>query len=206
MATPDDCAENPRLDQPNAPGSPLAPACDPSASLIESLGSLVDDARQIAVDLGARPYRVFSVHVRWTGGEVGRGEAVRVQEREFLPTPYLDETSGVRGELRSGGLVERGTIRLRQISPRYTEDQVRGLCCCSLVGPDGLPDPAMEGWIEVRVDSRDGLTTRRRFVVTGQPYRNAERSIEWTASLLRQDQDSTRAGDPYAYTNTPEHP
>lgn len=182
---------NPRLQTSNSPGAPEHPACDPSATLVEQLGSVADDLRQLNTDFGLRPYRVFSVRVRWTGGEVGRGECVVISEREFLPTPRLDETGGVAGTPRSGGIAERGSVKLREISPRYTEDEVRGLLCCSLTLA-----PGVEGWVEVMMDARDGLSRRRRFVVSGIPFRNAGR-FEWTATLLRQDQDRSRSGVPY---------
>lgn len=187
MAGADDCPPfNPRPETPEIDPA-LGPVCDPGGSLVESLGKTVDDLRQIATDLGLRPYRVFSVLVRWTGGGVGRGEAVVVREQEFLPTPKLVDMAPVRGEVRTGGLVERGTVRLRQISPRYTEDEVRTL---THVGPLG---PGEQGWVEVRVDDRDGSTRRRRFVVVGVPFRDAG-AFEWRADLLRQDVDRDRAG------------
>lgn len=195
---------NPRVtNQPNTPGTKLHPIG--SCSLVESLGSVVDDVRQIATDLGVRPYRVFSIVCFWSGGEVGRGTPSVIHETEFLPTPKLMETSGVRGSPRSGGVAERGDATLRQVSPRYTEDQVRALCGTGAATdaqgqPIGVPPGAknIEIWIEVRVDSRDGDTQRRRFIVVGQPFRDAEK-FEWRVTLMRQDQDRSRAGIPYPY-------
>jgi len=183
---------NPRAQTSNSPGAPQHAACAPSRTLVEELGSVVDDLRQLNTDFGLRPYRVFSVRVRWTGGEVGRGECRTESVTEFLPTPRLDEP-GVQGAPRSAGLPERGQARLRELSPRYTEDQIRGLLCCSL----SLP-PGVEGWVEVMMDARDGLAQRRRFVVSGMPYRDAGR-FEWRATLIRQDQDRARGGEPYPY-------
>ena len=176
---------------------PLTPTDDnrehpnpaPAQSLTESLGGVVDDLRQLYTDFGLRPYRVFSVVYRWTGGVVGRGRALVISEQEFLPTPQLKETSGVRSETRTGGLVERGDVRLEEVSPRYTEDQIRVLF-------HSLPlPPGDQGFLEVRVDARDGATERRRFVVTGMPYRKAD-GFEWRANLLRQDMQRDRDGLP----------
>lgn len=174
---------NPRWQVPSTDPA-LHPSCSPGESLVESLGSVADDLRQIAVDLGARPYRVFSVVVRWSGGEIGRGTPTS-HEREFLPTPNLREPS-VNNEPRTGGLVERGSVRLSEISPRYTEDEVRSLFGCD-------EEPGVETFVEVRVDARDGSTERRRFVVSGMPYREATR-FQWVAKLLRQDTDRRRNG------------
>lgn len=190
---------NPRLtNQPNAPGTKLHPIGP--CSLVESLGSTVDSIRQIATDLGVRPYRVFSIVCSWSGGEIGRGQASVIHETEFLPTPKLVETSGVRGTPRSGGIAERGDATLRELSPRYTEDQIRALCGTgAAIDAKGNPlGKAVEVWLEVRVDARDGNTQRRRFVVSGQPFRNVD-DFEWRATLLRQDQDRSRAGLPYPY-------
>ena len=183
--------DNPRIDRPGAPGdtSGARPACRPSASLVESMGATVDSLRQLYTDMGLRPYRVFSVLVRWTGGAVGRGRPEVVREVEFLPTPRLREVSSVRTELRSGGRVERGTVWLEQISPRLTEDEVR-----RLVAPSGL-GAGEEAWIEVRIDERDGNTVRRRFVTSGVPERDAE-GFQWRVRLVRQDEGRSRSGEP----------
>jgi len=178
---------NPRWQVPSTDPA-LGPACDPAESLVESLGGVADDLRQIGVDLGMRPYRVFSVVVRWTGGEIGRGTPTSA-EREFLPTPKLAEPS-VNNEPKTGGLVERGSARLTAISPRYTEDEVRSLFGCD-------EEPGVETFVEVRVDARDGSTERRRFVVSGMPFREVDR-FQWVAKLLRQDTDRRRNGSvPY---------
>lgn len=174
---------NPRIFGPNDDPK-LFPPRDPSATLAEDLGAVVDDARAIASELGLRPYRIFSVRVVWSGGEVGRGTPSS-EEREFVPTPKIAEPS-VTGEPRTGGLVERGSARLTQVSPRYTEDEVRGLCGCDAT-------PGVEVFVEARIDARDGSTERRRFVVRGMPFRDAER-FEWRVNLIRQDSDRDREG------------
>lgn len=184
--------DNPR--SPDVPGEPgdrahTHPLARPSCSLVESLGDTVDSIRQLYTDFGLRPYRVHSVVYRWTGGSVGRGVPEVISDREILPTPYLRETSGVAGELRTAGLVERGIVRLEQISPRYTEDEVRGLFHVTPLPGD------QQGFIEVRIDARDGSTERRRFIVRGIPYRDAG-GFQWRAGLLRQDEDRTRSGAP----------
>lgn len=180
-----------RLFLPGQPGdgSGAHPDPDPCVSLVESLGETVDSLRQLYTDFGLRPYRVFSVVYEWSGGDVGRGLPRVISEQEMLPTPRVIETSGVSGELRSAGLVERGTVRLEQVSPRYTEDQVR-----LLFFQYPLP-PGKQGFIEMRIDSRDGSTERRRFIVRGIPFRDAQ-GFQWRVTLLRQDEDRTRSGLP----------
>lgn len=157
----------------------------PARSLVEALGPTVDMARQIAVDLGVRPYTVTSITVRWSGGAVGRGEARLVSEVEWLPTPELRSMDGVRGAIVPVGRVERGDARLRRVSPRYTEAELFAMCGCALV------DQALQVWIEVRVDERDGETRRRRFTVQGVPTR---RPFEWEVTLAKADEDRTPGG------------
>lgn len=190
--TPSGCSScGSRLFLPGQPGddSGARPLADPCLSLVESLGETVDSLRQLYTDFGLRPYRVHSVVYEWSGGDVGRGLPRVISDEELLPTPRVVDTSGVAGELRSAGLVERGSVRLEQISPRYTEDQVRVLFFA-------LPlPPGRQGFIEVRIDARDGSTERRRFIVRGIPFRDAD-GFQWRATLLRQDEDRTRSGLP----------
>jgi hypothetical protein len=174
---------NPRVLTPND-NPELFPPDDPSATFAEGMGAIVDDVRSLVSDMGLRPYRVFSVLVRWSGGEVGRGEPVSF-EREFVPTPKLIEPS-VTSEPRSGGLVERGLATLTEISPRYTEDELRDLFGCD-------ERPGVEIFVEVRVDARDGSTERRRFAVSGMPFRDAD-GFQWVARLIRQDGGRRRDG------------
>lgn len=180
-----------RVFLPGQPGdrSGAGPLSDPCFSLVESLGETVDSLRQLYTDFGLRPYRLFSVVYEWSGGDVGRGTPRVISDEELLPTPKVRETSGVAGEVRSGGLVERGSIRLEQVSPRYTEDQIRVLFHQLPLGP------SRQGFLEMRVDRRDGCTERRRFIVRGIPFRHAEGS-EWRVTLLRQDEDRLRNGTP----------
>ena len=163
---------------------------------MEDLGALADDLRQLYTDIGLRPYRVFSVVVAWSGGAVGRGTPAVVSEKELLPTPEVD-LRPVRSEMRTGGKVEEGEARLRQISPRYTEEDVE-----VLFHRHPLP-PGHEGFLEVRVDARDGETERRRFVVRGAPYRKAE-AFEWVVGISRQRQDRKPNGQLDERTALPE--
>ena len=160
----------------------LGPSPDPQTSLVESLGSVVDDIRQIATDIGARPYRVFSVRVGWSGGERGRGLPTIICEEEFLPTPFVKDWF-VRRELENVGSVERGIVELREVSPRYTEAQIMSLCPYPC-GPDA---DGNETFIEMRIDSRDGTQVKhRRFVVANAPFLDAER-FEWRVKLIPQE-------------------
>jgi hypothetical protein len=157
----------------------------------------VDALRQLATDLGQRPYRMFSVVYEWSGGAVGRGQPKTIFEQEFLPTPRLTINGLVdRGYIRASvkdtpqtaGSVERGVISVIDISPRYTEDQIRQLFRS---GAD--LKPGQETFIEIAMDSRDGLSERRRFTVDSVPTRHASK-FYWSVELVRQELDRDRLG------------
>lgn len=160
----------------------------PERSFVESCGELVDEMRQLYTDYGLRPYRVFAVVVRWTGGASGAGTAAVVGEAEFLPTPKLVDTRSVRTQAQSGGAINQGKVELLQLSPRYTEDEIRLLTFCGMSLPKGH-----DGFIEVRLDDRDGNAERRRFVAKAAPYRDAK-GLQWKVELSSQQGDRSRDG------------
>ena len=177
---------NPRPGMPpGPPGQHPNPA--PRASLVEDLGSVADDLRQLYTDFGLRPYRVFSVLQHWSGGRVGAGTVAVVREIEFLPTPLVDVLP-VKRRVTEGGFTEDGDTWLRQISPRLTEDEVQ-----NLVAPGGL-QPGDDPFIEVRMDARDGLSERRRYTVQGPPARDAG-GFEWKVRLVKANPDRGRQGE-----------
>jgi hypothetical protein len=186
---------NPRPIPPNL-DTGLGPHPAPERSLAEELGELVDDARQLNTDFGLRPYRVFSVLYEWSGGAVGKGRVQRVREQEFLPTPLVD-LRPVRSTPRNAGKVEEGQVTLREVSPRYTEDQIAGL-----LFQDGL-GVGQEGFVEVQYDRRGGLAKRRRFGVHGVPWHDAEK-FEWVVRMVRARPDRKRSGKPNERTDIPE--
>jgi len=154
-------------------------------SLVEDLGQVVDDIRQLATDLGARPYTVHVVRIAWSGGEVGRGEPSTALELQILPTPRL--TGVGEGAVRSqepGGAIERGDVRLTGVAPRYTEDEL---------GNYFGVEPGEECFFEVRIDQRDGEARRRRYVLARPPERRPEH-CDWVLVLRRHDGDRQRDG------------
>ena len=160
-------------------------------SLAADLGEVVDEARQTLTDLGMRPYRVFSVVERWSGGAIGRGQPKVIQSTELVPPPFVDFMPLAR-RYGSAGSVERGDIILRKISPRYTEDEL-----FALVRPVTTPGEA--AYIEIVQDGRFGalgaLPRRRRFVVSGTPWLDQAR-FEWLVKVRAQDNARTRRGAP----------
>lgn len=137
------------------------------------MARVVDESRQLVADMGMRPYRIFSVLEVWDGGEPGRGAMTR-EEVEWTPTPKLD-ISSLNREFRAAGSVERGTVRLRGVSPRMTEDEIMRRCGCD----------AREGARAI-IEARSTVSATRRFVVAGAPYLDAER-FEWVVPLRAQN-------------------
>ena len=186
-----DTSPNPRGPQPSTYDSDLGelPPGSASRSLVDSLGETVDELRQVRVDLGATPYTVHAVRVKWSGGEVGRGTPEVVADVPLLPTPELRAISSWERSLEAAGTVERGDSFLTGVSPRYTEDELDSYLATGA--------EAEEAFIEIRVDSRDGETKRRRFVLAGPPERRPTK-FDWRIKLRRQDGDRLRDGAPRA--------
>ncbi len=88
------------------------------------------------------------------------------------------------------GSEEMGGIRISEISPRFTEDQLIGSA------NDGTPVPSdMNFYYEVFFPRAKGPGARRRFTVNGAPNYNPTR-FQWWIDLQRAYEDRTRQGDP----------
>jgi len=154
-------------------------------SLVEDLGGVVDDLRQMLVEFGLRPYTVHVVRVRWSGGEVGRGTPATAVDLALLPTPRVRSLEALAWQSREGGHVERGDVRLEGISPRYTEDEIESYF--------GRAD-GEECFVEVRMDRRDGREPeRRRFTIASPPVRRPDR-FDWSVTIRKQDGNRERDG------------
>jgi hypothetical protein len=151
----------------------------------------LDELRQLSADFGARPYRVFMIRTRWTGGKRGRGVEQVFSEEEILPTPKIETVASVNLQMLDIGVDEQGALSISEISPRYTENQLLGR------NGDGTEIPENEtfSW-EVRL-SRGGPDQNklRRYTVKGVPdYRPTE--LQWKVSLIRAGSDRQSDGAP----------
>jgi hypothetical protein len=165
---------------------PLRPD-EVKASLMSRLVPSIDKIRQVASDLGLRPYRVFMVHVLWTGDRPGDGQPVEISRREILPTPRIRDMSATTEVLSSFGRVEEGGIVVDRISAKLSEDDLLG------VTPD-LLDPAIartgkrngEFFWEVQ-ENRPGFprTIPRRYVPSGTPTL-MRGGLHWRLPLAKQ--------------------
>jgi hypothetical protein len=160
-----------------------------SGSLIASLTPCVDAIRDINTQIGARPYQVMLVWTRWSGGDRGVGVEEAIREELILPTPKLADMASLSRDLSSVGVDEVGSVRISEISARYTEDYLVGRC------DDGsaIAEDQNFYW-EIRFPRADGCGMRRRFVPKSAPSLEATK-FQWTISLLKASEDRMRSGD-----------
>ena len=166
-------------------------------NLAVSLGPAVDRIRQLATDLGVRPYRVWLVHHKWPGKK-GLGVPHEISRREILPRPKIQDMAATAFTMAAYGLTEVGGIVIDQISAKYSEDDLLGRT------------PDMKDNVEPRTNLRtveffyEVQETRptqpppqpRRYVVAGVPMLNRS-GMHWRVALTKQDYNTDR-GDPSA--------
>lgn len=166
---------------------------DPLSTLTSELGYVVDDIRQdIEVDLGLRPYRVFSIVTYWTGGQIGYGDPEEVSRVELVPRPrvtFETKLDAIKYQMLSGGKQDTGLVVVDRVSPNFTEDDIN-----AIFHLQPLPE-AHEGYLEIGMDERDGQAIKRRYVLSSPPWRDV-RNFQWRLILRVQEQSFTRTGDP----------
>ena len=172
----------------------IRPLRNPASSLLARFAGrpgrpgMVDKIRQIATNLGARPYRVHLIWVRWTGMNRGEGKEELLAELEILPTPVVTDLTAVNRNPFSAGTLPVGSISVSEISAgQYSEDMLRGW-----KKPDGqrLDEQREDFWWEVREDGRTAgrVPERRRFRLMGDVFLNAE-NVEFRCVLERASPD-----------------
>ena len=169
------------------------PARNVNASLAGRLVPVVDRIRQLKTRFGIRPYRVFLIHVRWTGPKVGLGVPEEISRREILPTPRVRDVSSTSEVFSSVGRVEEGGIVVDEISARFSEDDLMGKT------PD-LNDPARprsgladaEFFFEV-AENRPTVTNPipRRYIPSALPTLSRD-GFAWRIVLSKQMSDRSR--------------
>jgi hypothetical protein len=152
---------------------------------------MADRIRQLNTKLGVRRYRVFLVHVVWSGPVVGSGHPSEISRREILPTPKIRDMSSTLGVLRSFGLTEEGGITVDEISTSFTEDDLTGKTP-DLVEPTMTRTGIANGqffWEVVQVTNAYPPPVPRRYTVEGVPTR---KTVHWTVNLTKQAGDRSR--------------
>ena len=170
------------------PTGPLSTA-NLQTTLVSKLRGKVDKVRTVAVKLGLRPYRVFLIHVKWTGGIKGQGSEKMVSWNEIWPNPRLSiqdrESGGLFRDMTSWGMIEEGMVTAIGISLSYTEDQLLGL------GEGGIAIlPDREFFWEIREDgARTPTPRRRRFHPDDVPHQTA---TGWVMKLRKSQKNPIR--------------
>lgn len=167
---------------PRDPYKPLT-ADELSRTLTQRLVPVVDRLRAVGVRLGTRTYEVRIIRTAWTGEYRGEGVEYVVADYPLTPTPLVDGLDGIQQSTQDVGQIEQGTVRVSEISGRYSADFLRGW------GVDSQPPAQNEQvYYEVRYPTPDGDGVRRRFVLRAGPAYFADRA-EWQMSLEKQIED-----------------
>jgi len=196
----------------------LLTAEEAANTLVARLAPTVDRLRQRLTTFGVRPYQVFLVWTRWTGPERGDGSERILKRSPILPTPKVEDLTGVSFSPFTAGVLPVGSVKVVGISALYAQDVLAGLT----VPPDPLAaraafvagksavksetdsidaeevlDPYEFFW-EIVEDGRSnqGRPTRRtRYRPLSAPFRRAE-EFDWVILLERVSEDMKRDGQP----------
>lgn len=179
---------------------PLTPG-GARSTLVARLGRVANSARQVATNLGARPYRVFLVWTRY-GGDERAGSVVASRRVEILPTPLVEGLDGVALSPQHAGVVPLGSMRLTEVNPDLDYQLLRGFripaegepaVACECLG-EVEPEPDDKTWdhvprnwdfrYEVIEDGRSGIPVPMLFRCASPPVRRAE-MLDWSVLLER---------------------
>ena len=192
VPSPDVAAELPELSGRLRPPEPIL---EPG-TLAGRLVPVVDKVRNLYARLGVHVYRVYLVHVVWSGGKRGVGQQRITSRTEILPVPRVRDLSSVRRPIRSTGVTEEGDVVVDRISGKYAEDDLLGRT------PD-LADPALprtsrsdvEFFWEI-VENRPTTPNpviRRFSPPSAAPFIRRD-AAQWSVTLTRQAGDRGRRG------------
>jgi hypothetical protein len=155
--------------------------------LSQALVPVVDGIRDIATQLGVRPYEIKRVRTRWSGGSIGAGQEFEIDSELILPTPLLKNIETLQEIAQAIGFDEHGAVHVEEISGRFEEDW--------FFGRDALGNPAppdMSVYFEIEFRRLDGQPgRRRRFYLENAPMWESD-NVMWTMDLKRARQDRSR--------------
>jgi hypothetical protein len=172
-------------------------ARDAERSLVERLsrpGGVVDRAREMATQVGARPFRVFLTWTVFSGASRGQGEERVLHRHEIQPRPRVDTSSITRNPMLVGVYPE-GSVRVDEVTTALTQDELLGR-----VLPGGGALPVDQGrvafFVEVVEDGRgDQPAPRGRFRFANMPSRESE-NMQWVLILAPVSDPMKRDGQP----------
>lgn len=168
---------------------PLFPD-QPRRTLANRLAKTADRIRQIATNMGVRPYRVFLVWTTFDGPERGEGNEVLLARKEILPTPKVPSLESLQEAAYSGGVLVTGTLRVERVSLDFTRYELLGRDIPGRGIVEQIPDNIDFFW-EVDFDDRQRVEGDKpfptRYRVSGEPSYRAG-GTSWTVTLERQDE------------------
>lgn len=157
-------------------------------TLVASMIPVADNLRELAANMGLRPYILRMVWVRWTGPLVGRGNAIVERVEDVRPTPNIPK-HGTDLEYMDAGAVNRGPIEVLEVSGTYTMEQLMGIGA----GGEAL-DPNLEFFYETEKLRPDGSASNKlRWSLSGEPtwYPGA---LSWRFTLVPSQAARDRSG------------
>lgn len=169
---------------------PLSPV-EAKRTLAARFGPRADRLRQLNTRFGIRPYRVFLIWTLWTGSERGEGDEYEAKRVEILPTPKVSELTAFQLMAFSGGTLPVGSLRVSEISTRFTADTLAGRTF-----PEGEATVAQpySFFYEVTEDGRaDSQPMRAKCRLASAPFLNGG-AVQWTIMLERISEDARRNG------------
>lgn len=205
--------------------------CSPARRTLSTrLQSLADTGRGIHARFGMRAYRVFLVWLWWEAGEQGVGRAQVARRVELTPIPRVADMTSITFSPVNAGVLPVGSMRIDQISGRYSAEHLAGLAIPCLpttpasrlaamrggtyndpppkedaLATESLP-PNVEFFYEIVEDgrtARKGEEPRReRYRLFSRPFRRADKN-DWIVVVERQSGDMRRSdGAPPPYPVT----
>lgn len=188
---------DPIAEIPEAAGQlrPPPPAFEPS-TLAGRLIPIADKLRNLNALYGLAIYRVWLVHIEWTGRKVGEGQERVISRREVLPVPRVRDFNAVRRIPSFAGVIEEGDLVIDRVSARYTEDDLMGRTP-DLTDPNArrtTPRNRQFFW-EVR-ENRNSTPPPpiRRFSPPTAAPMLSRGGFAWTVILTKQAVDPSRHG------------
>lgn len=154
---------------------------------------VADVCRDIAVQLGLRPYEVHIVRTKWTVDTRGAGSEIVIADIPLLPVPKVTSLDGLAEIVNPIGVDELGSVRVSEISGRYSEQFLRGLDA-----QGNSPARDEQFYWEIlfpQLGRVDDYGYRRRFTMAAAPNYEPD-NVQWTVVLQRARGDRNPDGSP----------
>lgn len=159
-------------------------------TVLARIAPAIDQARQVATNVGARPYLVFLVWGTWGGEQRGDGDFREAARLQLLPNPQVDTKQDTRTPY-SAGVLPVGALRVSQISQSYTLPVLQGNAL-----PNGhdfdLQNRRNDFFYEILLDDRSPSPEpeRARYRLLGTPVLIPTR-VSWEMQLEHSSEDRT---------------